>query len=1004
VSGTAGRGPSAAARPPRAVSRRPRALLPTLATVVAVVIVLAVFVDLWTERLWYGSLNYSEVFNTVLATRVGLFLFFGAALSLTVVGNIWLAHRARPHAHPASPEQQNLDRYRDAVDPLRRWILVALGTAFWVFGGTHAAGQWQTYLLWRNGSPFGVKDQFFGRDVGFFVFGYPFYEMLVGYAFAIVISSLLAVVITHYLYGGIRLQGRGQKISRVAQVHLSVLLGAFMLLKALAYWLDRFGLEISNGPRFTGISYTDAHAVLPAKNILAIIALICAVLFLANVVRPTWMLPTIGLGLLLLSAILLGAIWPAIVQHVQVAPSEQIKESPYIHKNIVATRAAYDINGVKVVPYAATTDVGVQQLRSAADNLPGTRLLDPSLVAPAFEQLQQVRGFYSVPKVLDVDRYTVHGQSRDMVVGLREVDLSGLPSAQRNWNNDHTIYTHGFGMIAAYGNERTATGEPVWAEKGLPPVGVLGTDKTYQPRVYFGELSPDYSIVGAPAGARPVELDIPDAGPNGVSETNTYHGHGGVPIGSMFRRLLYAAKFWQPNIVLSERVNSASQILYDRSPRQRVQAVAPWLTVDGDPYPAIVGGRVLWIVDCYTTSGSYPMSQTVSLNQVTSDSLTQREPYGGQSSEQINYMRNSVKAVVDAYSGSVRLYAWQPRDPILKAWRSAFPGVVRSRSTIPPDLLAHLRYPEDMFKVQREILSQYHVTNPGTFYQGSDRWLVPEDPTVVNGTVAQPPYYLSVKLPGQRSPEFSLTSVYVPQKKQNLAAFMSVDANAATKSYGRITILRLPVDTRVPGPGQMANAFNSDPGIATALLPFRQNGTQALFGNLLTLPVGNGLLYVQPVYTLRPGGSGNYPVLQLVLASFGVKVGYGANLDQALNSVLGEAGTNPGSNGPPTSPGGGNPPATPGNVLSLLKQANAKYAVAQRALARGDLQGYATATAQAKQLVQQALAQLQGQSSGAKTAGKPGTPSSPKPASPKPTSPSPKPTAPSPKPTASPTG
>ena len=976
-----GRTPSPRPRPP--VGERPRALLPTLLIVVAVVVALTVFIELWTDRLWFTSVGYASVFNTVLVTRLVLFAVFGALLAAVVVGNVWLAYRLRPPAYPTSLEQQSLDRYREALHPRRRFVLAAAAVVLTVFGGTRAAGGWQTYLLWRNGGSFGVNDQFFQRDISFFVFDYPFYRMLVGYGFTIVVLSVIAVLVTNYLYGGLRMQAPlGQRISTAAQGHLSVLLGCFVLLKAVAYWLDRYGLATSGGRLFTGISFTDENALLPAKNILMVIALICAILFFANVVRRTWMLPTIGLGLLVLSAVLLGGLWPAFVQQVQVKPSEPDKEAPYIQKNITATRLAYGVDEVEVTNYDATTDIGPEQLRQDAENLPGTRLLDPSLVSPAFDQLQQVRGFYSVPDVLDVDRYTVDGESRDMVVALREIDLSGLPAQQRNWNNDHTVYTHGYGMVAAYGNERTADGEPVWAESDLPPRGVLGP---YEPRIYFGELTPEYSIVGAPKGTPPVEIDLPDVEDTGAPQTNTYNGKGGVPVGGLFNKLLYTAKFWEPSILLSGRVNSASQILYDRSPRVRVEKVAPWLTVDGDPYPAVVDERLVWIVDGYTTSGEYPMSERVTLDTATSDSLTRRQAYAAQAQEQVNYIRNSVKAVVDAYDGTVALYAWDESDPILKAWRAAFPNVVKARSDIPPGVLEHLRYPEDMFKVQREILTQYHVEDPTTFYGATDRWRVPEDPTVTSGTISQPPYFLSVRLPGQDEPAFSLTSVYVPQNKDNIASFIAVDAEASSPDYGTIRILRLPGNTQIAGPGQISNAFIADRDISTALLPFKQSNTQALFGNLLTLPVSDGLLYVQPVYTLRPGTAGSYPVLQLVLASFGSKVGFGNTLNEALNVVLGTSpsGT-PGGGTTPPPPGPGGPP-TPGtgDALSLLQQADAKYAEAREALANQDLAGYQAATEQAQSLVQQALAQLQGES---------------------PSSPGATGSSPSPAPTASPTG
>jgi uncharacterized membrane protein (UPF0182 family) len=767
------------------------------------------------------------------------------------------------------------------------------------------------------------------------------------------ILGLVAAAVTHYLYGGISLQSATDKVSGAAQVHLSVLLGLFMLLKALAYWMDRYGLVLANGNLITGLTYTDDHAVLPAKNILMIIAIICALLFFANVIRRTWMLPGLGLGMLVLSAVLLGGVWPFLVQQFQVNPSEQARETPYIAKNIQATRQAYGVNNVEVSQYDAKTSLSPEQLRGDAEELPGTRLLDPTLVAPAFEQLQQVRGFYQVPGSLDVDRYDVNGTKRDMVVALREIDLNGVSADSRNWSNDHTFYTHGYGMVAAYGNERTSEGQPVWAEENLPPRGVLGK---YQPRVYFGELEPSYSIVGGKENGGPIELDIPQGGAGAAeAQKNTYQGDGGVPVGSFFNKLLYAIKFREPNIMLSSRVNEDSQILYDRSPRLRVQKVAPWLTVDSNPYPAVVDGHIVWIVDGYTQSDSYPMSQRLSLGEATDDSLTQTRPLASQPDDDLNYMRNSVKAVVDAYSGSVKLYQWDTTDPILKAWSSAFPGTVTPRSQIPPDLLDHFRYPEDMFKVQREILTKYHVTAPGDFYQSNDRWKVPDDPA--NQSQSQPPYYLTLTVPpDQNNPQFSLNSVFVPTEREILASLMSVNAEASSPDYGTIHLLELPGNTQVQGPGQVQNAFNSDEGIAKQLLPFKQTeGASATFGNLLTLPVGGGLLYVQPVYTQRGEGSGNYPVLSYVLASFGDNVGYGSSLAEALDMVVGEDSGVPVISGPGGT--GANVPANQ-DVADLLNQAEDKFNQAEAALRNNDLAGYQQAIDEARRLVAQAL-QLQ---------------------------------------------
>lgn len=947
--------------------QRSRALIGTAVILVLGFFIASVFTGIWTDRLWFRSIGYSEVFTKVLGTRVLLFVVFGLLLGVIVAANIVVAYRVRPMFRPASQEQVNLDRYREVIEPLRRWMLIGVAVVLALFAGSSGAGQWRQFLLWRNREPFGTKDPYFNKDVGFYVFELPWLHYVVDFAMAVTVLSLIAAALVHYLFGGIRLQSRTDRLTGAAQVHISVLLGLFVLFKAADYWLDRFDLTTQSGRLFTGMGYTDDHAVLPSKNILMFIALICALLFFANVLRRTWLLPSVGLALLVLSAILLGAVWPGIVQQFQVKPSEPDRERPYIARNIEATRSAYGVADTKVVGYDAqlSPDVAPEDLTSNAESVPGTRLLDPNLVSDSFDQLQQVRGYYSVPGVLDVDRYPVNGINRDMVLAVRELDQSGLEESQRNWANLHTVYTHGYGMIAAYGNQRDASnepvvdneGKPIWAEQDIPPKGQL-TDMFspggYEPRIYFGEKSPSYSVVGK-AGGRDVELDIPEGTGGDQPTTNTYAGTAGVPIGGLFNKLLYAMKFSEPNLVLSSRVNENSRILYDRQPRERVQKVAPWLTVDGDVYPAVVGGHVVWIVDGYTTTDHYPNAEKDSLTDMTSDSLQPRTAYSTLPTDDINYMRNSVKAVVDAYDGSVTLYEWD-RDPILDVWSKAFPGVIRPKAEISDELLDHMRYPEDLFKVQRKVLAKYHVTDAKTFYEGSDAWKVPEDPEIKSQT--QPPYRLSVKTPsGTDEAVFSLTSVYVPQRRQNLASFISVDADASLDDYGTIRILRLPSNTQVPGPSQMANQFASDPDIQEALLPFTRTNSKPLYGNLLTLPAGDGLLYVQPLYTLREAGEGRYPVFKYVLVSFGQDVGIGETLTEALYDVLGltPPDQTPGTGTPetPPTPSGGGQVSE--SVRSLLEQAEAKFAEAESALQAGDLAGYQAATNEAKDLVQKAL-------------------------------------------------
>ncbi|MBC7592613.1 MAG: UPF0182 family protein [Kineosporiaceae bacterium] len=929
---------------PRADHRR-KVLVPTMITLAALLLVGSVFTSIWTDRLWYKSVGFSNVFGTIIGTRILLFAVFGVIFGAVVMANIVLAFRLRPATVPMRRDDPAY-RYREALTPILRPVVIVLAIILTAITGSVAAGKWETFQLWRNSTPFGTKDPHFNKDLSFYIFDYPWLRFLTSYGFALIVVTVFAVLFVNYVYGGLRIAGRGPKFTRSAQVHLSVLVGIGVLFRAVSYWLDRFGLAIGGGGLFDGIGYTDANARIPSKNILIAVAIVCALLFFSSIFLKGWMLPGIGLGLLALTSILIGGIWPAVMQSFQVKPSEPDKEGRYIARNITATRDAYDVSGVDVQSYSAKTTLTPTELTQSAESRVSTRLLDPTLIAPAFEQLQQVRGYYSVPETLDVDRYVLEGseQPQDIIIAARELNLTGLQASQRNWANDHTVYTHGYGVIAARGNERGPQGQPVFVEKDIPPTGEL--ELTAAPRIYYGERSPDYSIVGRPAGAAPIEVDIPRGGvaTSGDKENatqNTFDGKGGVPIGSIFSQALFAFKFGEPNIVLSSRVNSNSKILYDREPRDRVNKVAPWLTVDGDPYPAIVNGKVVWIVDGYTTSNSYPYSERRSLDEATSDSLTANGAQAVLPRDQVNYLRNSVKAVVDAGDGSVDLYQWDAKDPVLKTWMKVFPGVVKPKSEISAGLLAHLRYPVDLFKVQRDVLQRYHVKDAQTFYEDGERWKVPEDPAATSNQT-QPPYYLSITQPGESTPRFSLTSVYLPNSRQNLASFVSVNSEASdTANYGKFQILQLPSDTQIPGPNQMSNQFDSDKGVSAALLQYQQSkSTTILYGNLLTLPVGNALLYVQPVYIKRSTTEGSYPVLQYVIASFGDNVGFGQTLDQALRVALGlEPGTTAtDSDGSSTT----TPPAsgTPRTTAQFLADASDAYNKAQAALKKGDLTTY----------------------------------------------------------------
>jgi hypothetical protein len=932
--------------------------------VVAVLVVLfAVFTSVWTDRLWYRSFDYASVFTTMLTTRIGLFAVFGLIIAAAVAGNAAIAYRLRPRLGGATPSSALLDRYRELLESRFTWVALGFAALVGLFAGGTASGQVFDYLAWRNATPFNVDDPQFGLDISFFVFGYPWWRFVLSFAFATLVLCVIVAAIVHYTMGGLQLSGLRRGTSRAAAAHLSVLIGLAVLVRGVGYWFDQYGLEISRSNRlFTGISYTADNATVTAKLILAIIAGICALLFFANAVLHRWAVPVIGVVLLLLSAIVLGLVYPGAVQYFTVRPNEPDRERDYIARNIAATRTAYGIENVEITNYSAETTATAGQLSEDAAALPGIRLIDPNVVGPAFEQLQQVRGFYSFPRTLDVDRYTIAGQETDAVVAVREMELRGLESA--NWNNLKTVYTHGYGLVAAYGNRRQPSGEPEWIVRDIPPVGPLSE---FEPRIYFGELqgarSDEFSIVGAPAGSAPIELDTPGGGEGGNPKTTTYTGKGGVPVGSLWNRILYAAKFADVNILLSDRVNEESKIIYDRTPRERVQAAAPWLKVDGDAYPAVVEGRIVWIVDGYTTSNSYPNSERVNLGVVTLDAQTS---VGGtvvaQPQDDINYMRNSVKAVVDAYDGSVRLFAWDPADPVLQTWQKAFPDVVEDKEAIPADLLEHLRYPQDLFKVQRQILTNYHVTDPRTWYSNSNLWEVPNDPVQASSQVKEQPFYLSVKWPGDRGPIFSLTTSYVPRGRQNLAAYMAVNADASSPEYGRMRILSMSDTTQIDGPGQSFNAMTTNETVAERLRPFlNQGAATATFGNLLTLPLGDGLLYVTPVYTQRQGSTGSYPALRFVIVRFGQSVGIGDTLKQALDQVFqGDAGADTeeepagGEAEPPPPTGEADNPA----ASRALDEAQAAFTAADQALKTGDLGTYQTKIKEAQAAVQRALKAL----------------------------------------------
>jgi uncharacterized membrane protein (UPF0182 family) len=926
-----------------------------LAITIGILVALgAVFVSLsgfYIDWLWFKSVDFTSVWSKVLTTKVELFLIAGLISSIVISLNIYLAYKRRPFYVPTSIELNGVERIRAQIEPIIRWVFLGLFVAITYFAGTSATLYWKEWLLFKNATSFGVKDPQFNLDISFFAFKLPLYQAMISWAISALVLAALASIFVHYMYGGIRTVGQGDRTTVAARVQLSILFGLIVLMKAIAYWFDRYALALKENKLITGATYTDVNATLPAKAILAGIAVICAILFFANVIRKSWLLPAAGTALMVVSSVLIAGIYPGAVQQFQVKPSESSKEAPYIQRNIDATRAAYGLTDVDMQEYDAAVAPNAGQLAGDAATINNIRLMDPNVLSATFRQLQQIKPYYGFTESLDIDRYTINGTTRDAVVAVRELNIDGNPS--RNWINDHLVYTHGFGFVAAFGNTVDADGKPNFIVGDLPPTSGLGK---FEPRIYFGENSPEYSIIGGKAAgskAAPVEFDYPDDSSASGQKNVTYTGSGGVPVGGLLNKAVFAVKYGEQRILLSSLINKDSKILYNRNPRDRVAKVAPWLTLDGDPYPAVVGGKILWIVDGYTTSAGYPYSEGTSLADATTDALTRNSAsITAQRNQRVNYIRNSVKATVDAYNGTVTLYQWDEKDPVLKSWMKAFPKTVQPKSAISTELFDHLRYPEDLFRVQRDVLASYHVTSAAAFYGGQDFWRVPSDPSSFgNNSGAQPPYYLTLKLPNAKAPAFSLTTPFVPRgTRENLTAFATVNSKPGP-DYGKITVLQLPRSTAISGPSQIASNFEAKPEVANTLSLLRQGGSDVVLGNLLTLPVGGGLLYVQPVYVKATSNASAYPLLQKVLVSFGDVIGFDSSLKGALDQVFG------GNSGSSTST---SPTTTTTNSSADLSAAlaSAKQAIAdgQAALAKGDFAAYGRAQDRLKSAIAAAIA------------------------------------------------
>lgn len=901
----------------------------TVGVVAALVAAFVGFASIWVDVLWFDQTGFTKVLYTqwISLGAIGLAAFVLMAVPLWLSLNI--AYRTRPLSVRLS---DGAERYRQAVEPMRKAIMHLGPLVVGVFTGIAAASNWPIVVQWLNKTPFGQTDPQFGLDISFYIYDLPMYLFVIDQAGTALIVALLAGAAAGFIYGGVRISASREVIvSKPFRVQIAILGGLYVLVQAAGLWINQYTTLVSPSEGFldSGAGFTEANATIPGHQILAGIAVLVAVFFFVTSVIGRWRLPLVGSAMLIIASIVVGGVYPWIVQRFQVDPSARTLEAEYIQRNIEGTRAGFGLDKVNEVVYDATTTAEPGALRADAETTAQIRIIDPGLVSDAFAQLEQFRQYYKFPEHLDVDRYVIDGKTQDTVLALRELDLSGQSSA--SWYNDHIVYTHGYGIVAAFGNERNVDGQPTFLESGIPVTGALGK---YEPRIYFGESSPSYSIVGAKGADGPLELDYPSA--SSESEAGnakyTFEGDGGPKLDNVFNRLVYAMHFQSEQLLLSDAISNDSQILYDRNPLVRVNKVAPYLTLDNDPYPAVVDGRVIWIVDGYTTSVNYPYSTPVDISSAILDTYTTGSTVPSGSA---NYMRNSVKATVDAYDGTVTIYAWDETDPVLSTWDRIFPETLQPASAMSADLLAHVRYPSDLFKVQRQVLGSYHVTDPGTFYSSEDTWVTPNDPvsTPENPTL-QPPYYSTMQMPGSEKPAFSLYSTFIPQatgenSRNVLYGYLSANSDAGP-NYGELTLLTLPKQTTIPGPGQVQAQFDSDATVSQQLNLLRQGQTEVIPGNLLTLPVGGGLLYVQPVY-VRSTGETSYPLLRKILVSFGDSIAFEDTLPAALDTLFGgNAGVDPGSPGVPEEPGTPNENVSP-KLQAVLE--DARQALLDRAAA-----------------------------------------------------------------------
>ena len=930
------------------MARRRPAASPKRAIIVLAIIVLIAgsnfFAYFYTDVLWFKEAGIVSVLWTSLRAQFLVGLITAVVVAAFLWLNLWIAGRSGP-VYSLTTANDPVDQYREMITPYARWIRLGIALVIGLFSGLFASSAWQTFLLWSNRQSFGVRDPQFDKDVAFYVFELPLYDQILDQVWSMVVTALLFSVAAYYLYGAIRPQRGLRGMSATALAHVSVLLGLLALTKAGQYYLGQYHLNFSPRGVVTGASYTDVNAQLPALRLLAIISVVSAVLFLANIRFRRVSLPLAAVAIWIAVAFLAGGVWPAVVQRFSVEPQEPQREEPYIQRNIEATNAAFGLTDVETKTYPATSDLSSEEVEANDALLQNVRLWDPGILQQAYSQLQAIRTYYSFPDV-DIDRYEVDGEMRQVLLSARELSLTDLPEASQKWSNIHLQYTHGYGLVASLANEQTTAGQPEFLVRNIPGTAATGAEalEPEQPRIYYGESFADheYSIVDSKQDELDYETD------EGSVRSN-YEGEGGIEIGSILRKLAFAVREGDPNLVLSNLITSESSVLIYRNVRDRVLRAAPFLDIDQDPYPAVVDGRLLWILDGYTSTRWYPYSQRFDGGEITGGST-------GALEDEVNYVRNSVKVVVDAYDGTMTFYVIDEEDPLIAAWRETFPDLFTTDEPS-DDLAAHFRYPEDMFKLQTEVYRTYHIKDALDFYSKGDEWDIPRTPQigdVVTTEGLMTPTYLLFQLPDETEQEFVLTRPFTPRARPNMIAFMA--GRSDPEHYGELVNMQFPRQVTVPGPVQVDNLINQDVTVSRERTLLGQQGSSISFGSLVILPIEDSILYVQPMFVTA--ADGGIPELKKVIMVLGEEVVIEDDFETALATMfeLTEEPATPVEPTPPEEPGGEEPeePTEPAGVRRVLQQAAQLYERAQDALAEGDFETYGRLIERLGRLLEQA--------------------------------------------------